>query len=107
MKVFNKLVRDKIPEIIRKNGDEPVCRVLDEDSSYRAALFAKLDEEAAELRGDPCLNEVADVVEVAFAIAKLLGASEAEVLATAAAKRAKNGGFDDRVFLVSTKPIKK
>ena len=64
-----KLVRDRIPELIRASGRTPVIRTLSDDG-YRAALNAKLDEEVAELRAahtrDAALAEAADIVEVCW-----------------------------------------
>ncbi|WP_233272154.1 nucleoside triphosphate pyrophosphohydrolase [Mycolicibacterium smegmatis] len=61
-----KLVRDRIPELIRASGRTPVIRTLSDDE-YWAALNAKLDEEVAELRAadtrDAALEEAADVIE--------------------------------------------
>lgn len=97
----DKLVRDRIPEIIRTAGHQPVTRVLDQDS-YGAALLAKLTEEAREAGQAPVTQltaELADVLEVLQAIAEAHDINWAHIVETAASKRAERGGFRDRIFL--------
>jgi predicted house-cleaning noncanonical NTP pyrophosphatase (MazG superfamily) len=98
---YNKLVRDRIPEIIGSHGDRAVTRILDEPT-YRDALLAKLVEEAQEARGargEELPAELADVLEVLQALVKALGMSWEQVLALATDKRTQRGGFDGRIFL--------
>jgi predicted house-cleaning noncanonical NTP pyrophosphatase (MazG superfamily) len=98
---MGKLVRDKIPDIIRRDGREPVVTVLD-DAQYRAALVAKLFEEATELseasRGE-VVGEIADVYEVLRALAEVNGYDWQAVEKTAEAKREERGAFHDRLYL--------
>ena len=72
MKVYNKLVRDRIPDIIRADGHIPQCETLD-TARYLDALEQKLLEEAAEYRQTPCMEEMADLMEVIEAICKARG----------------------------------
>lgn len=102
MKTYNKLVRDSIPEICAANGEEPLIKVLSDDGAYLAALTAKLGEEANEVQADPCLDELADVLEVAYAIGKALGYTPAQIEAARKRKAHERGGFDKRIFLIST-----
>lgn len=67
MKVYNKLVGDKIPEIIEEDGKTCKMHILS-DSEYIMALEAKLNEEVAEYQADKSLEEMADVLEVLGAI---------------------------------------
>ena len=60
MKVYNKLVRDKIPEIIEADGKACKTHILSNDE-YIAALEAKLNEEVAEYQADKNLEEMADL----------------------------------------------
>ncbi len=97
----NKLVRDKIPEIIQADGHQAVTHVLDEES-YRAARLEKLAEEAREARQAPAgqlPGELADVLEVLQAIAQAHGTRWTDILEIAALKRTERGAFNDRVFL--------
>jgi predicted house-cleaning noncanonical NTP pyrophosphatase (MazG superfamily) len=101
---YGKLIRDRIPEIIEAGGHHPVTRVLD-GQDYRAALLAKLVEEAQEAEkatADELPGELADVWEVLRALLGVLPLTWQELEALAAAKRAKRGGFDRRIFLEYT-----
>ena len=67
MREFNKLVRDKIPEIIKGNGEVAVCRTLENDE-YIKELNTKLKEEVFEYLEDNNVEELADIVEVVYGI---------------------------------------
>ena len=98
---YNKLVRDRIPEIISATGQQPVTRILDQ-AAYQAALLEKLTEEAQEARQAPpdqLAAELADVLEVLQAIAQANGMTWDRIISAAATKRSDRGAFDDRVFL--------
>ncbi|WP_306208827.1 nucleoside triphosphate pyrophosphohydrolase [Actinoplanes sp. RD1] len=98
--IHDKLVRDRIPEIIAAHGEVPEVRVLAADRVF-PALVAKLHEEADELASagpDDLLGELADVREVLAALTALAGFTEEQV-AAAARKRAERGGFDKRLWL--------
>jgi predicted house-cleaning noncanonical NTP pyrophosphatase (MazG superfamily) len=101
--VYNKLVRDRIPEIIQSDGHQPTTRVLD-DGSYQAALLVKLCEEAQEAHAasaEELPSELADVLEVLQALVQASGMTWDEILILTARKRAQRGGFDKRIFLES------
>lgn len=102
MKVYNKLVRDKIPEIIRANDEEPKTHKIEDDKDYLEALIAKDAEESAELAADLCLEELADKLEVLYAIGKTVGFSPEDIEAARLKKRQERGGFEGRIFLEST-----
>lgn len=99
-KVFNKLVRDKIPDMIRAQGEEPLVRTLDE-IPYIFSLYDKLDEEVAEYHLDGGLEELADILEVCFALAETMEFTREDLLAVCEEKRQKRGGFSGRKFLIS------
>lgn len=106
--VYNKLVRDRIPDIITADGHTPATRVLD-TGEYREALFAKLGEEAEEVRTAPDadrLGELADLQEVLNALAGSYGFTPAEVAFKAGTKRGLRGGFDGRIYLEHTTPAR-
>ncbi len=96
----NKLVRDRIPEIIEGFGKTCVTRILPQEE-YLAALDTKLTEELAEYQADKSMEELADLLEVMMAVAEARGHSFAEVEAIRRAKAEKRGGFRDRIFLES------
>lgn len=96
--IHNKLVRDNIPLIIEAAGKQAVTRVL-ADEEYLAELDRKLTEECAEYQTDKSLEEMADVLEVLYAIAAARGYSVEELEHARAEKAEKRGGFADRIFL--------
>ena len=98
--VYNKLVRDRIPEIIEAQGEMPCTRILGEEE-YLRCLEAKLDEEAGEYHRDKTAEELADILEVVFALAAAKGLTREELLALCDAKHAARGGFEKRIFLIS------
>lgn len=100
MTIYNKLVRDKIPDIIRQQGEQPVVRIL-EDDVYTHCLEGKLDEEVAEYHRDKNIEELADILEVIFALADDLGASREELMNVYQKKNENRGGFAKRIFLIS------
>lgn len=100
MVVYNKLVRDKIPEIIRTQGETPNIRILEQEE-YLRHLEAKLDEEVGEYHWDKNAEELADILEVILALAEANGCSKEELLAVYEKKHTARGGFRDRVFLIS------
>lgn len=100
MTIHRKLVRDKIPQIIRQSGRTCRTRSLSAEE-YIAALDAKLQEELNEYLADGDLEELADLLEVMMAAAKARGHDFSEVEAIRREKTAKRGGFDQRLFLES------
>jgi predicted house-cleaning noncanonical NTP pyrophosphatase (MazG superfamily) len=94
-----KLVRDRIPEIMRREGKNPQIDVV-KGEQLKAALRDKLVEEAAELRDSADVREeLADVIEVIEAIIDAYGIDEAELRAMRGKKREERGGFDEGYYL--------
>ena len=104
-KIFNKLVRDNIPDIIASNGEESVTRIL-ADEEYKVELYKKLLEEANEVisskNSDETIEELADVLEILKSIAELNDKKLDDVVEVAKQKRLKRGGFEKRIFLEKT-----
>ena len=98
MPIYNKLVRDRIPEIIIKAGKEPITSVLT-DEEYIKMLDKKLNEECAEYQADKNIEELADMLEVIIAITKVRGYSLNELERIRAEKADKRGGFEQKIFL--------
>ncbi len=94
----NKLVRDKIPEIIETSGKKAVFRTLSEDE-YLEMLDQKLTEELNEYLADKSMEEIADLLEVVHAVVKARGSSMEEVERIRIRKKEKRGGFEHRIFL--------
>jgi predicted house-cleaning noncanonical NTP pyrophosphatase (MazG superfamily) len=97
-KTYNKLVRDRIPEIIEQDGKRAAFRYLEEDEVI-TQLFNKLSEETAELQDAQNVEEVADVIEVLFAIAQRYGHDEQQTLERVHHKRQQRGSFQKGIFL--------
>ena len=96
--VHNKLVRDRIPEIIEASGRTCITEVLPEDA-YIQALDAKLSEELAEYQQSKSLEELADLLEVMGAVVKARGYTWDELTRVRKEKRAQRGAFEQRIFL--------
>ena len=96
--VYNKLVRDRIPEIIEASGKVCVVETLDDDA-YLRAIDVKLDEELAEYHEEQNIEELADLMEVIRAAAVARGYTVEELERVRAEKAAKRGGFEKKLFL--------
>jgi diadenosine tetraphosphate (Ap4A) HIT family hydrolase len=96
--VFGKLVRDRIPEIIRAAGKEALCRVA-EEAEYRDLLRKKLQEETYNYLSTGNAHEIADIVEVLKAILAVEGISWEQLDQQMAEKAATRGGFLNRTVL--------
>jgi predicted house-cleaning noncanonical NTP pyrophosphatase (MazG superfamily) len=93
-----KLVRDKIPQIIRSKGQEPIIYTADTEE-YGIRLRDKLREEVEEyLASDNDREELADILEVLYALARQAGTDQHELEKLRAAKAEKRGGFADRII---------
>ncbi len=97
---YNKLVRDKIPEIIERDNKTCSTRILN-DTEYLQMIDAKLDEELAEYHKDQNLEELADLLEVVYAAARARGYSVDELESLRRQKADKRGGFDQQILLES------
>ncbi len=99
MTKYEKLVRDKIPDLIRAQGETPLTRILDTEE-YLQCLEAKLDEEVAEYRRDRNIEELADILEVILALASANGWSREELEQVYRRKHDARGGFEERIYLI-------
>lgn len=106
MTTYNKLVRDNIPEIIRRDGKTCATKTLDRDEMI-SALQDKLEEEVQEFALDANPEELADILEVVFASGKLLGYSPEQLETIRLRKRQSNGGFDENIFLMEVHEAEK
>lgn len=105
MPVYNKLVRDRIPEIISESGKECTCTTLEQEA-YIDELKKKLEEETEEYlqasNDTDALEELADILELLHTLAAVHNASPEELENVRAKKAEKRGGFQDRIFLIET-----
>lgn len=98
VKVYNKLVRDRIPEIIESSGKACMTEILT-DEAYLKMLDNKLDEELAEYHKDQSIEELADLLEIIRACTIARGYSTDELENVRADKAAKRGGFEQKILL--------
>ncbi|MBQ4263735.1 MAG: nucleoside triphosphate pyrophosphohydrolase [Bacilli bacterium] len=101
MMKYNKLVRDKIPEIIESNNEKAITRVLS-DEEYRLELEKKLYEEYEEVinsNGDERIEELADMLEVMIALANNEEKDFEDIEKVRVLKKEKRGGFSKRIYL--------
>ena len=95
---YNKLVRDRIPEIIEASGKTCATEILS-DEAYLRLLDAKLDEELAEYHSDQNIEELADLLEVIYAAAMARGYTLEQLESVRAAKAEKRGDFANKILL--------
>ena len=95
---YNKLVRDRIPEIIEASGRICVTEILS-DEDYLLMVDTKLDEELAEYHADQNIEELADLMEVIRACVVARGYTVEELDQVRAEKAAKRGGFEKKILL--------
>lgn len=97
-KYYNKLVRDKIPEIISDSGSSPLYHYATSEEYYKL-LCEKLIEEVSEFMESDSLEELADIYEVIESILKYKGVTHGIFKEIVENKRNKNGSFNDRIIL--------
>ena len=101
-KTYNKLIRNKIPEIIKKDNAIPKISILN-DEQFAIALKEKLVEEAKELleakTSEEILNELSDVLELVESITTNNKLTITEVEKQKLVKKEKRGGFEKKLFL--------
>ena len=100
--IYNKLVRDKIPEIIETSGKMCEIEILS-DEEYLQMLDKKLDEELAEYHQEQNIEELADLLEVLYATVKARGCSIEELEHVRIEKQKARGGFDKKILLKSVR----
>ena len=106
MKVMNKLVRDKIPEICLSNNQKPKIKILNK-SEYYEKLKEKLLEETKEFLESEDIEELADLEQVLRALLDLKDTSYDKLEEIRLEKLKKRGGFKNRIFLLSVEDVVK
>ncbi|MTD32018.1 nucleoside triphosphate pyrophosphohydrolase [Planomicrobium sp. YIM 101495] len=106
MPIHNKLVRDRIPEVIEATGKAFSTRILDEEE-YKVELKKKMQEELTEYLAatsdEEAVEELADLLELIHAAATIHGASVEELEEVRKVKAEKRGGFAERIYLIEVK----
>lgn len=103
--MYHKLVRDKIPNIIRDNGEVPIVKILDHDQ-YKEELEKKLMEECQEVldaTGNNRIMELADLLEVMISLSELENKTLDDINFAREQKKNERGGFSERLFLEDVK----
>lgn len=101
MKVYNKLVRDKIIDIIEENGKTAKYAILS-DNEYRQELNKKLQEEVQEYIEDNNIEELADIVEVIYGILNSMDVTIEEFEKVRIKKQKERGAFNKKIYLEKT-----
>lgn len=97
-KIYHKLVRDHIPDIIKADGKTCVTEILP-DEQYLEMLDAKLSEELAEYQESKSLEELANLLEVIQAVVNARGWTWEQLEQVRANKATKRGGFEKKILL--------
>lgn len=100
-KIFNKLVRDNIPQVIEGTGDKPFCRILTKEENL-IELNKKLTEEVKEYLDSGEIEELADIVEVVYGILNAKNITIEQFEEVRKAKAQVRGGFEKGIFLEYT-----
>ena len=103
-KEYNKLVRDRIPEVIESSGKSCTTEILSAED-YLRMIDAKLDEELTEYHKDQNIEELADLLEVIRAAAIARGYTIEELERVRAEKATKRGGFEKKILLVEVQEV--
>ncbi|MFR7591548.1 MAG: phosphoribosyl-ATP pyrophosphohydrolase [Longibaculum sp.] len=101
---YNKLVRDKIPQLIEQQGEKAHIQILDE-KEYTKELLKKLNEEVNEYLESQDVEELADILEVIYAICESKTITRDELEKRRLEKFHKRGGFSQRIFLINKEEI--
>lgn len=99
---YDKLVRDRIPEIISRQGKVPVTYVADK-MEYYGRLKQKLEEEVKEFQQSGSAEELADILEVVYALGDYLNISREELEKIRKKKELERGGFKERIILTEVR----
>lgn len=103
-KTYNKLVRDRIPEIIMRAGQKPAFRRV-QGEELKQYASAKILEEAKEFAKSSELDELVDLLEAIYFRLTLDGISAQEIHGRMARKRQERGGFEGRIVLERVEPL--
>lgn len=96
---YNKLIRDKIPEIIEKAGKQAIVEKVNGDELFKL-LNIKLEEELNEYKESGSVEELADLVEVIYGILNHKGVSIEEFEKIRQEKNEKRGTFKEGLVLI-------
>jgi predicted house-cleaning noncanonical NTP pyrophosphatase (MazG superfamily) len=105
IKKYNKLIRDRILEIIERAGKKPYWRVLN-NKEYLKEVKKKILEEAKELvkakKRKVVIDEIIDIQELIDVLALRIGLTKSQIRKQQKIKNRKRGGFKKQLFLIKT-----
>ena len=99
VEIYNKAIRDKIPEIIEQTGRQSKIKILS-DEEFLHELEKKLTEEIDEYTNSKSIEELTDIIEVVYRIAELKGISLDKLESLRINKKNERGGFSNNLFLI-------
>lgn len=103
MPIYNKLVRDRIPEIIENTGKKSLTKILNDEEfikELKRKSFEELQEYVEAENSEDAIEELADVLEIIHALAAYYGSSIEEVEKVRIQKAENRGGFKEKIFLI-------
>lgn len=103
MPIHNKLVRDRIPEIIEKSGKNFSTKILNSEEYIKELKkkgFEELEEYVNTNNDDDGIEELADLLEIIHHLAEYHGSSIEKVEEVRKNKAEKRGGFKEKIFLI-------
>ncbi|WP_053366530.1 nucleoside triphosphate pyrophosphohydrolase [Bacillus sp. FJAT-27245] len=103
MPIHNKLVRDRIPEVIEKTGKKFSTRIMDKEEyivELRKKAFEELDEYMKTQNDSDAVEELADLLEIIHAFADVHNSTFDTIESVRKEKAEKRGGFKERIFLI-------
>lgn len=103
MPLYNKLVRDRIPEVIKNTGKKFKTRILNTEeyiTELKNKSFEELEEYVNTNNDEDAVEELADLLEIIHALAEYHGASIETVEEVRKQKAEKRGGFKEKIFLI-------
>jgi predicted house-cleaning noncanonical NTP pyrophosphatase (MazG superfamily) len=103
MPIYNKLVRDRIPEIIESTGKKFSTRILNNEeyiTELKNKSFEELQEYVQTTNNEDAVEELADLLEIIHALAEYHGSSIQLIEEVRKEKAEKRGGFKEKIFLL-------
>jgi predicted house-cleaning noncanonical NTP pyrophosphatase (MazG superfamily) len=103
MPIYNKLVRDRIPEIIESTGKKFSTRILNNEeyiTELKKKSFEELQEYVQTTNNEDAIEELADLLEIIHTLAEYHGSSIQMIEEVRKVKAEKRGGFKEKIFLL-------
>jgi len=102
--IYNKAIRDKIPEIIENSGKKGIVKQLS-DEEFLPELEKKLSEEVNEYFSSGDIEELVDIIEIINRILELRNVNRKDFDSILSEKRKNRGAFDSNYFLIEVRNL--